>query len=177
MRTSRPPPCATPAVITRPQRRTWADAAAAVTEIERGLEIARARGDRLSTYVALYNLSQAAIALGDLDDARRHLDEGIALSEQTRDLANLAYFLETLAVVESADGRPGRVAALLGAAAGLREAVGAEVYGYYLPDESMRASAEQSARDTLGDNGFEEARETGRALDLTGITQLALGQD
>jgi predicted ATPase/transcriptional regulator with XRE-family HTH domain len=146
----------------------------AVTSIERGLEIARGRGDRLSTYVALYNLAQARIANGDFDNARRHIEEGVLLSEQTRDLANLAYLLETLAVIEAQAGRPERVAALLGATAGLREIVGADVYAYYLPDESLRREAERTARDSLGDDTYEDAVDAGRALDVTGIIELAL---
>jgi tetratricopeptide (TPR) repeat protein len=135
----------------------------AVREIERGLASARSRGDRLSIYVALYNLAQAAIALGDLEGARHYLAEGIALSEETRDLANMAYFLETLAVVESKnDGDQARVARLLGAATGLRQTVGADVYAYYLPDETLRSEVEAESREALGDTGFEECFENGR---------------
>lgn len=151
-----------------------AEPAEAVVSIERGLEIARDCGDRLCTYVALYNLAQARIALGEYADARRHVEEGIALSEQTRDLANLAYLLETLAVVESRDGHVERVATLLGAAAGLREIVGADVYAYYLPDDSLRVAAEATARDALGEDAYEDAADAGRALDLDGIVDLAL---
>ena len=133
----------------------------AVPEIRRGLEIARARGDRLSTYVALYNLTQAALATGDDQAAREHLAEGIALSEQTGDRANLAYFLESLAVVESRDDAHARVAALLGAAAALREDVD-HVYGYYLPDESLRDAAEKAAREALGEQGYAAAAAQGR---------------
>lgn len=140
------------------------DPAAAVEEIDRGLRLARERGDRLSTYVALYGLSQAALALGDDVTARRHVEEGIELSQQTRDLANMAYFVETMAVVESRAGEHDRVATLLGAATGLREGVGAAVYGYYLPDESLRAAAEQSARAALGDDAYDDAVDAGRGL-------------
>jgi tetratricopeptide (TPR) repeat protein len=136
----------------------------AVADIERGLSVSRARGDRLTTYVALYNLAQAALALDDVESARRHVQEGIALSEETRDLANLAYFVETLAVVESRSGRPDRVGLLLGAASVLREEVGADIYGYYLPDETLRASAERTARELLGDTGFEDSRSRGRTV-------------
>jgi predicted ATPase/transcriptional regulator with XRE-family HTH domain len=148
--------------------------AEAVVAIERGLQIARGRGDRLCTYVALYNLAQASLALGDDAAARRHIEEGIALSEETRDLANLAFLLETLAVVESRAGRPERVASLLGAAAGLREVVGAEVYAYYLPDESLGEQAELAARQALGDDAYDDAVDAGRALDLSGVVELAL---
>ena len=146
----------------------------AVTSVERGLEIARSRGDRLSTYVALYNLAQAQIALGDFDAARRHVEEGIVLSEETRDLANLAYLLETLAVVEARHDRAERVALLQGAATGLREVVGANVYAYYLPDEALAVEAASSARRALGDDGYDDALDAGRALDLPGIVELAL---
>lgn len=146
----------------------------AVESIERALEIARSSGDRLATYVALYNLAQARIALGDFDRAREHVEQGVVLSEQTRDLANLAYLLETLAVIESHDQHPERVAALLGAATGLREIVGANVYAYYLPDHSLREAAEETARRELGEDAFEDAADAGRALDFTGIVDLAL---
>ena len=149
------------------------DHRAAVVEIERGLALAQERGDRLTTYVALYNLSQAAIATGDHAGARRLLVEGIALSEQTRDLANLAYFLETLAVVESHDGRHRRVAMLLGAARSLRDTVGANVYAYYVPDETLRAAAEEAARAALGE-AYDEAMSAGRGMDASGAIAFAL---
>jgi predicted ATPase len=148
--------------------------AAAVESIERGLVLAREAGDRLCTYVALYNLAQAQIALGDYAQARRHVEDGIRLSEETRDLANLAYLLETLAVVEARDDHPERVATLLGAAAGLREVVGANVYAYYLPDVTLREAAETTARASLGEDTYEDAADNGRALDLAGIVDLAL---
>jgi hypothetical protein len=147
--------------------------ASAVPEIERGLLLARSRGDRLATYVALYNLSQAALALADYELARRRVDEGIALSRETRDLANLAYFVETLAVIESKEDNHLRVATLLGAAAGLRETVGADVYAYYLPDDSLRAAAEQAAQTALGNTAYDEALNAGRSLDPSAVPELA----
>ena len=138
-------------------------AAEAAQEIGRGLEIAHRRGDRLSTYVALYNLSEAALAQGDDEAARAHLHEGLTLSEQTGDRANLAYFLEALAVVESRDEAHVRVATLLGAAAGLREDVGS-IYGYYLPDQALRAAAEKLAREALGEERYDAAVSEGRAM-------------
>ena len=149
------------------------DPVGAEVDVRQGLEIARARGDRLSTYVALYNLSQAAVSAGDHQRARAFLEEGIELSEQTLDLANLAYFLDTLAVVEAADGRLERVPVLLGAAAASRETVGG-VYAYYVPDESLRAGAERQARASLGRGAYDEGFARGRGLDLTGAVRFAL---
>jgi tetratricopeptide (TPR) repeat protein len=150
------------------------DPRAAVSEIDRGLQVARSRGDRLSTYVALYNLSQAAIAAGEHDRARGYLEEGIELSEQTRDLANLAYFLDALAVVENVRAAHDRVAVLLGAAQSFRETVGANVYAYYVPDQMLREEAERAARQALGDDGYDDRGDVGRALDLTGAVRYAL---
>ncbi|TDO30981.1 hypothetical protein EV643_1345 [Kribbella sp. VKM Ac-2527] len=147
--------------------------AAAIPEIERGLRLARSRGDRLATYVALYNLSQAALALADYQLARQRVEEGIVLSRETRDLANLAYFVETLAVIESKEDNHVRVATLLGAATGLRETVGADVYAYYLPDVSLRDTAQQAARTALGDDAYNEAVTAGRSLDPSAAPELA----
>ena len=131
----------------------------------------------MSTYVALYSLSQAALALGDDATARRHVEEGIALSEQTRDISNLAYFLETLAVIESAGRRPPprRRAPRRGCRAA--RDVGTSVYGYYLPDETLRASAEQSARAALGDAAYEDTADAGRALELPDVVRLGLDEE
>lgn len=147
---------------------------AAVDEIERGLQLAVARGDRLSTYIALYNLSQAAIAGGDHARARQLLEEGIMLSEQTRDMANLAYFLEALAVVESADAQQWRVAALLGAASALRATVGANVYAYYRPDETRREAAERAAREVLGDAAYDDAVRAATAWEVSEMIRFAV---
>ncbi|KGM16543.1 hypothetical protein N867_19005, partial [Actinotalea fermentans ATCC 43279 = JCM 9966 = DSM 3133] len=140
-----------------------------------GLASADERGDRLAAYIALFTLAQAAIGDGDHDTARAHLDEGIRLSGETRDLANLAFFLEALAVVESAAGRHERVALLLGAAEGLREEVGARVYGYYQPDERLLRAAVAAARDALGEDAYEDAADAGRSLDAAGAVHAALG--
>ena len=106
--------------------------------------------------------------------ARSHLNEGIALSEQNHDLANLAYFLEALAVVESAEDGAGRVPVLLGAAQTLHETTDHKTYGYYLPDDSLRERAEQQARLALGDLAYLEAVEAGRRLDVQGSARFAL---
>jgi predicted ATPase/DNA-binding XRE family transcriptional regulator len=151
------------------------DATAASVEITRGLTISRERGDRLAIYVGLYNLAQAVAALGDFVAARRHLNEGITLSEENYDLANLAYFLEALAVVESAEAAPDRIPVLLGAAQTLHETTNHKTYGYYVPDDSLREHAEQQARLALGDLAFLEAVEAGRRLDVQGSVRFALG--
>ncbi|WP_345710382.1 ATP-binding protein, partial [Kineococcus glutinatus] len=154
------------------------DRAGAREHFEAGLALARARGDRLATFVALFNLSQVELGSDDRA-AHEHLREGIALSVQVADLANLAYFLEALAVVESRPGGAGerdprRVATVLGAAQALREVVGSDVYTYYLPDGSMVRRVREAVRRALGATGFEEAAAAGRALTPEEVGQLVL---
>ena len=136
----------------------------AVETMRVGLESARRRGDRLTAYVALYNLSQVALALGDHRTAREHLHEGMRLTRETGDLANLVYLLEALAVVEGATGEPHRVAVLLGAADAVREVAGGQVYGYYVPDDALREAAAQSARHLLGEDVYGDSVDAGRGL-------------
>nr|WP_269205411.1 BTAD domain-containing putative transcriptional regulator [Motilibacter aurantiacus] len=137
---------------------------AAQERIRAGLEGAEQRGDRLAVYIALFNLSQASIASGDPAEARAHLVRGIQLSLQTGDLANLAYFLEALAVVDGSQDRAHRVAVLVGAAESIRSDAGSAVYGYYLPDESLRQATEQQARERLGAALYDDTVAAGRAL-------------
>ena len=92
------------------------------------------------------------------------LAEGIELSAQTGDLANLSFFLESLGVVEGASSRHSQAAQLLGASSGLRDRVGSSVYGYYLPDPALRQKAERQARIALGDDAVDAELLHGRSL-------------
>lgn len=148
---------------------------AAVARCEQGLARARRRGDRLTTYVALYGLVQAALATGRAQDARGWLVEGIELSDETGDLANLSFFLESLAVVEGSCGEHARAAVLLGASAAMRDRVGSAVYGYYLPDPSLRAAAEREAREALGGDTVEAELTHGLSLTPREAVALAVG--
>jgi tetratricopeptide (TPR) repeat protein len=146
----------------------------AVAAFEEGLEQARQRGDRLGTYNALYNLAQLAMGRGDHGLARRMLEEGVGLSEQMRDQANLAYFLEGLAVVSGMDGKARRSATLSSAAERLLEEAGGPVYNYYVPDPSLRERALTTARTLLGEAAFEEVWERGREMNFEQAVEYAL---
>jgi hypothetical protein len=153
------------------------DPRGAIPHIRRGLAAAGRRGDRLATYVALFGLVQAELAEGRLEAAREHLVQGIELGEQTGDVANLAFFVESLAGVEGAAGEHQRAAVLLGAAQGLRDRVGSQVYGYYLPDPALRARAEELARAELGDDEVDRALAEGAALDVPTVLAIALRRE
>jgi predicted ATPase/DNA-binding SARP family transcriptional activator len=140
------------------------------------LAAARRREDPLAIYITLFTSVQVATSAGDLATARAQLEEGIALSIDTGDMANLAYFLEALAVVESQEQGHERVALLHGAATRLRDTVGANVYGYYQPDEHLLADALAASRAHLA-TSYADVVARGRALGLSGIVALATGDD
>ena len=115
---------------------------------------------------------QVALTTGDLASARLQLREGISLSLDTGDMANLAYFLESLAVVESQSDDWWHVALLLGAADELRETVGSNVYGYYQPDEQVLSQTRAAAREHLGET-YDDVLARGRRLSLDETVDLA----
>ena len=150
------------------------DANGAVAHIEQGLDSARARGDRLTSYIALYNLSQVELGRGDYVGARQHLQEGLRLSRQTGDHANLAYLLDASAVLEAAQGAHARVPILLGAAQTIRESIGSRGYGYYRPDPAATEAAAREAQQHLGQDRYDDALDVGRRLTPEQASDLAL---
>jgi len=152
------------------------DPDAAAAHIELGLASGTRRGDRLTMYVARYNLSQVELARGDHAAARAHLDAGMRLSLKTGDHANLAYFLDAMAVLEAAEGIHARVPLLHGAAQGIREVVGARGYGFYRPDPEAGSAAEAEARAHLGADRYDDALDVGRGLAPEEAVALALGE-
>lgn len=111
----------------------------AVRLIEAGLDSARSREDRLSSYIALYNLFQVELGRGDHAAARRHLEESTRLSLETGDQANLAYLLDAGAVL---------AAAILAAADAARLHLGTDRYDDAL--DTGRGLAPDSAAAMLG---------------------------
>ena len=152
------------------------DADEAVRLIEAGLASARSREDRLSSYIALYNLFQVELGRGDHAAARRHLEESTRLSLETGDQANLAYLLDAGAVLTAATGQHARVPLLLGAAQAIREALGSHGYGYYRPDPATITAAATDARAHLGGDRYDDALDTGRGLSATDAAAMLGGE-
>lgn len=145
----------------------------------KALAAGQARGDRLAMYISLFTAAQAALVQGEVAQSRADLSEGIRLSVETGDASNLAYFLDALVVVEARSGGAidhARGAKLSGAAAGLRENIGGNVYGYYQPDVELQAAVVAEAQDALGRDDYEAAWHSGRQLDVLGAAELALGE-
>jgi hypothetical protein len=117
------------------------------------------------------------LSRGDYTGAAALFEEGITLSDQTRDLANLAYFLEGLAVATGKRGEARRSACLFGLAEGLLKEVGATVYNYYLPDRALYDHTRAAVLSELGEEAFEEARNEGREMAFDEAVAYALGGD
>jgi hypothetical protein len=153
-------------------RHLQGDVPAARDLVQTALSMARGRHDRLGTYVALYNLAQLETSVGRTTAARDHVREGIRLSLEMSDDANLAYFADLLACIEE---DPHRVAVLVGGAQGIRETVGFHVYGYYVPDTAARDRAATHARQSLGPDAWDDAVDLGRTLFGADLATFALG--
>ena len=111
---------------------------------------------------------------GDLARAREHLKEGVRLSRQTGDHANLAYLLDASAVLEAARGTHARMPVLLGAAHAIRETIGSRGYGYYRPDPTAIEAAAREAQQHLGQDRYDDALDVGRRLSPEEASDLAI---
>lgn len=150
------------------------DTVRAAALVDDALDAGRRRHDPLAVYIALFTAIQVSVVQGDFERARSQIAEGVALSQETGDHANLAYLLEALAVVESLDGAGdlARVGLLRGAAAELRAGAGGNVYGYYRPDEALIERASATARATRGPS-YDADVASGRTLAVEEMAALA----
>ncbi|WP_432513465.1 BTAD domain-containing putative transcriptional regulator [Kineococcus sp. SYSU DK001] len=147
-------------------------------DLDTALALARGVGDRLATYLALYN---RALVEADAapDRAARTLLEGVRLSEQLRDRANLSAFLEALVVLLVPAARrdaatAGLLAAAAAAAAAARESVGFEVYRYYPRDPVALAAARAELGELLDAHQLRHATARGASASLAEAVGIAV---
>jgi predicted ATPase/DNA-binding SARP family transcriptional activator len=132
----------------------------------------REGGDQYGQSLTLFNLGDLAIRTGDHERARANLTEGLALSQVLGDNARCAEYLERLALLAANQRDPVRAARLWGAAAALREALGAAHSPHEIADHEREV---QVARAQLDEATFAAAWEAGRALSLEQAVAEALG--
>jgi tetratricopeptide (TPR) repeat protein len=154
-------------------RRFQADPAGAIAHANQALTTTRRRGDVLGHCIALYDLGQAELDMGEHDRARGHLVEAVTLCQQTRDATNLSYLLDALATVELKIGGRERVVTLLGAAQALRELARSAVYRWYAPDIELRDRTAAAACESLGEDAYQRAFDAGLSLTLDGAVEFA----
>jgi hypothetical protein len=111
---------------------------------------------------------------GDHARAHAYLTECLGLSRQLRIPYAAALGLDNFAALIHAQGRPERAACLYGAAAGLRERIGAALS----PENRKAVEPKLNAlRAALGEAVFAAAFEAGRALDWEQAIACALEEE
>jgi len=144
---------------------------------EESLAFARRAGADYPEGLALRVLADVARQRGDLAGAEGLGREQLLVWKRVGAPANLARNLEGLALTAAADGegaRAARAARLLGAAAALRERVGAPLRAGRRANMEREAAVAQAA---LGEAAWAAAFAAGRALTLEGAITEALGDD
>jgi hypothetical protein len=118
-------------------------------------------GDRLRVVHALHSLSRLARLRGEYAAARALLVEDLRVGAAMKDAEISARALEEAALLASREGDAPRATRLFGAAAALRERIGAPMW----PSERVeREECRAALRETLGDPAFTRAWEAGQAL-------------
>jgi predicted ATPase/class 3 adenylate cyclase len=147
---------------------SYADAAAFLEEC---LALMRREGSQSYSAVALLNLGHVARAQRAYAQATQLYREALTLSQGLGDKLRVARALEGLATTAALQAQPERAAQLLGAAAGVRETLGAAVHPI---DRPALEKAAADLRAALGVDAFERAQAAGRALPLEAAIQEAL---
>jgi tetratricopeptide (TPR) repeat protein len=128
-----------------------------------GLEIARRTGNPWLIAAALVNASFLALARGDHVGAAALCRESLRLRADNNDRWGMIQSFEALAEISAARGDAGQAARLLGVAAGIGHAIGAEVP---FVARIAHARTESQARSELGDERFTSAWSEGFAMPL-----------
>jgi predicted ATPase len=149
------------------------DLVQAAARFEESLARARQAGIRFNETLALMSLGNLARRQGDLARATTRLREGLSLARQLKDPRVVAETLEYLAMTAATADEAERAAAMLGAAAALRQTHGIPQPP---PERADTAAAVVRARAALGESAWQTAFATGQALSLEEAIAQALGE-
>jgi tetratricopeptide (TPR) repeat protein len=142
----------------------------AVIAGEESVALLRELGDK-DLAAALDTLGRAVLAQGDDRRAMDLYREGLTVSQLAGERQLMAFFLEGVGRVASAQNNPERAARLYGAGSGLREAIGAPLSP---AEQALDAGYLDATRLKLGDARFEAAWEEGRRVSLEEAVTYAL---
>ncbi len=139
---------------------------------EESLKLNQALGQKSGISWSLRNLGDLARAQSDYRRAGMFFREALSLSHDLGQKREIASTLEALAQITAVQESSARAARLLGAADGLRQAVGVETLH---PKERVEHDNQIVAlRAQLGEQRFSEAWAEGRALTMEQAVELAL---
>jgi predicted ATPase/DNA-binding CsgD family transcriptional regulator len=137
------------------------DATTATRQLEEAAALAREHGISWLLPSILLGFASTALDRGELDQAGAIFRESLELGQARGNLGDVIEALEGLARVSTATGRMHQAARLLGAAAGLREAIATP---HLATELALIEPVLDTIREELGDDAFEEACAAGRSL-------------
>lgn len=154
-----------------PAARLLGDHARAEALLKEALALFRNLGDARNFAITHTLLAEVARDRGDAEGAARLVRKGLELNRVPLDRRAVAFSLVVATGLPLSETQPARAARLLGALDALGEAVGA----FRAPeDAASHARAAVRVRATLGDEGFEIARDGGFALPPARVVEEAL---
>jgi predicted ATPase/class 3 adenylate cyclase len=130
--------------------------------LEEAMASYRQLGDMFHLADALVGYGQGWQMLGQLEEARAPILEGLGLLDQADNLTGVSGALETLSTLESAHGRHERALRLLGSAQEIRRTIEG---GFPMPASSFVGSDPVGdARKAIGDEAVDRALAEGRSM-------------
>ncbi|HEY9375790.1 MAG TPA: adenylate/guanylate cyclase domain-containing protein [Jiangellaceae bacterium] len=130
--------------------------------LEEAITSYRQLGDMFHLADALVGYGQGWQMLGQLEQARAPILEGLGLLDQADNLTGLSGALEALSILESAQGRHERAMRLLGSAQEIRRTIEG---GYPMPASSFIGTDPMAdARRSIGDAAVDRALAEGRSM-------------
>lgn len=138
---------------------------------EEGLAIRRTVGDRWAIANALNNLGNLAREQGEYESAASFYFESMEIIKGLEDMWATSYLLEDLGCLSALQGQPERALQLVGAAATLRETIGAPLS----PAEKQKLEgALELARSAISDDQQAIAYEQGQRMSIDQAIEFAL---
>ncbi|MFJ6183074.1 ATP-binding protein [Streptomyces sp. NPDC092295] len=149
------------------------DLEAAVALCEEVREICEDSGERWTRAYALYVLAYSAWTREGHTEARALIAESIAIHHGFNDLVGLVLAVELMALVTESEGDPAEAAVLQGAANGLWESVGPQLFGSGFFG-APRALCERRASEELGTERYAAYEGEGLGLSPGAAVERAL---
>jgi hypothetical protein len=116
-------------------------------------------------------LGSAYLALGEADAAAAHLGRALTLHGELEEPLGVATTLDAVAELAAVGGSPDVAARHLGAAQGIRVAMGAAAEP---AEEARRAQTREAAAGAIGARAFEDAFAAGLGTEIGRAIELAL---
>jgi len=139
--------------------------------LEEDVALQRQIGDRFLLAYSLAALGQLATAERHYTEARAALRESLRLRQDTGDRTGIAESLDSIAALAAAESHPERAIQLAGAAASIREGIGARLAPM---GRTILARWLVPLREDHGEEATNVAWEAGRAMSVDRAVQLAL---